>query len=203
MFDFGIVFIFGVILAILVGHMVVHARRGRGWEAFARERGLAFRGGGRPVIEGRHHDTEVRVQLVYRGGSNSKRAVTLYRVAVRERMPPGFSVAKEGLLDRVGKVIGGRADATIGDPELDAALWVKGDDMDTVRLLQIPEVGTAVLGMITAQPSLEIRQDVVLEEAGFAEPEHLEQVLDALCDLARVLDEGCRRLAGRESRAST
>jgi hypothetical protein len=201
MFDFGVVFPLVVVVAILVGHTVVYARRGRAWEAFARDHGLTLRGSGRPVIEGRYHDAQIRVRLVYRGGGKSKRAVTEYRVNVRERMPAGFSVAKEGLLDRVGKFIGGKADATIGDPELDEALWVQGDDMDTIRLLQISEVGTAVLGMITAQPSLEIRQDVVLEDVGFADPEHLEQMLDALCDLARVLEDGCRRLAGREGSA--
>lgn len=172
------------------------------WRAFAHERGLSLGGSFfRPVLEGHYAGHAVHVLLERRGRRNDSH-YTVYRVQVGVPMPPGFAVSKEGLLHRLGKVVGVH-DITVGNPELDEALSIKGNDRVAIlRLMNVPEVGAAVLGMVTAFPTVAIGQGIHVEEHGIAEAYQLEAMLDALVDLARALEAGVERLAEEDGGAS-
>ncbi len=190
-----------IVIAIVIGIAVVsfswfsHGRRG--WEQLASERGLSLRGSYfSPVLEGRYDGVGVQVRLDRRRVGRSDQHYTRYRVAIGTPMPSGFRVRKEGLLQLLGKVVGIHDDIQVGNPELDDALVITGDDMvRIIRLLNISEVGAAVLGMVIAYPQIEIGQSIEIAESGMAEAMHIESVLGALCDLARALEAGNQRLA--------
>ncbi len=176
--------------------------RRRAWEDFAYIQGLTLRGWYfSPVIEGRYRGVSIHVSLGTRA-MQKRQTVTEYRIAVGEPLPAGFSVCSRGLLDRLAKAVGAR-DVTTGNPELDDALSIHGvDEERIIRLLGIPEVGTAVLAMAVVSPGLQIGQGLWLEEIGFADAEHLRAMLDALCDLAHVLEAGSRQLAAEDEDVS-
>jgi hypothetical protein len=178
------------------------AGRRRAWEDFAYIQGLELRGWYfSPVIEGRYRGVSIHVGLGTRA-MQKRQTVTQYRIAVGEPMPAGLSVCSRGLLGRLAKVVDARG-VTTGNPELDDALSIHGVDAERViRLLGIPEVGTAVLAMAVVNPGLQIGQGLWLEEIGFADAEHLRSTLDALCDLAHVLEAGSRQLAVEDEDAS-
>lgn len=189
--------------AAVLGFMAYMAHRRRDeWRAFARENGLSLGGSlFHPTIEGRYGDHDVAVRIVGSRRRNDD-AKTIYRVRVAAPMPPGFSVGKEGVLHRLGKLVGIH-DIAVGNPELDEALTIGGDDrVGIIRLMNVPEVGPAVLGMMAIHPDLAIGQSLVLEEPGAADRWHVASTLDALVDLARALEAGYQQLVTEDEGAS-
>jgi hypothetical protein len=193
----GIVIFSAIVIGIAVASFSWFSHSRRGWEQLAVERGFSLRGSYfSPVLEGRYGGVEVEVRLERRRVGRNDQRYTRYRVEIGAPMPAGFCVRKEGLLQLLGKVVGIHDDIQVGNPELDDALMITGDDMvRIIRLLNISEVGAAVLGMVIAHPQIEIGQRIEIEEHGMAEAMHIESVLDGLCDLARALEAGNQRLA--------
>ena len=197
--------LFGLaVLGIVVGRSRAFAARRRTWELLARKHGFTLCGSYfSPVLEGRYAGSRIEVRLEYPRGRN-KEAYTIHRVDIDAPMPSGFLVRKEGLLQLLGKVVGARDDIQVGNPELDDALQITGNDMvRIIRLLNIPEVGAAVLGVVIAYPRIEIGQSIVVEERGMELASRIEVVLDALCDLARALEAGMEQLAAEDGGGPT
>jgi hypothetical protein len=167
------------------------------WSTFAYVRNLELRGSWRsPAIEGRHRGHRIRV--IAERPLTSKHIYTTYRVTIEAPMPPGFMVREEGLLQLLGQVVGVQ-DIKVGDRELDDALVIQGDDIHgVIRLMNLSEVGAAVLGMVIVHPTIEVGQDIVVRERGIAGGERLEVVLDGLCELARALEEGYEQLRAED-----
>lgn len=192
---FIIVFVFVVALVALplasaIGH---HSE----WSTFAYMHNLELRGSWRSLaIEGRHRGHRIRVSA--ERPVLSKHVYTTYRVTIAAPMPPGLKVREEGLLQLLGQVVGVQ-DITVGDRELDDALVIQGDDIDgVIRLMNLSEVGAAVLGMVIVHPTIEVGQDIIVREDGIAGSERLGVVLDGLCELARALEEGYARLRAED-----
>jgi hypothetical protein len=133
---FALVFI-GVITAVNVRSF---AAGRRAWGRFGAEHGLVSRGSYfSPGLEGRYAGAAIEVELVHRGSGRSRSHYTKYRVTIDAPMPSGLHVRKEGLLHLLGKVVGVGDDIQVGDPELDDALMITGNDMvRIIRLLNIP-----------------------------------------------------------------
>jgi len=197
----GELLIIAFVLVVVVVSVVSFMGHRREWQALAAKHGLTLRGSyTSPVLEGRYGGVAVAVRLErhFSRRRNDDRS-TRYRVAIGAHMPAGFYVRKEGLLQLLGKVVGIGDDIQVGNPELDDALMITGNDMvRIIRLLNIPEVGAAVLGMVIAYPQIEIGQSIEIEERGMADAPHLESVLDALCELARALEAGMQKLLAED-----
>lgn len=192
---FIIVIVFlGALVALPLASSIRHHSE---WSTFAYVRNLELRGSWlSPAIEGRHRGHRVRVTA--ERPLMSKHIYTTYRVTIEAPMPPGFKVREEGLLQLLGQVVGVQ-DITVGDRELDDALVIQGDDIDGVtRLMNLSEVGAAVLGMVIVHPTIEVGQAIVVRERGIAGGERLGVVLDGLCELARALEEGYEQLRAED-----
>jgi hypothetical protein len=199
------VLFFVVIIGVAAVFMASFVGRRRAWAELARAHQLELGGWYFwPVLEGRFRGHRIQVSLERRSrrAGRNDGSHTRYRVTIAAPMPSGFSVRKEGLLQLLGKVVG-MQDITIGDPELDDALLINGNDMvGIIRLLNIHEVGAAVLGMVIAYPDIEIGQSIAIEERGMADGARITAMLDELCELARALEEGYERLVAEDGGAS-
>ncbi len=197
--------IIGFIIVVFAVVFVSYSNSHRAWQDLAARHGLSLRGSYfSPVIEGRYANVAIAVSLERRFAGRNDKRYTRYRAAIGARMPAGFRVRKEGLLQLLGKVVGIGEDIQVGNPELDEALMITGDDMvRIIRLLNISEVGAAVLGMVIAYPQIEIGQSIEIEEHGMADALHIESVLDGLCELARALEAGSQRLLAEDGRGSS
>lgn len=195
---------FLVVGVAILGRARVFAARRRIWELLARKHGFTLRGSYfSPLLEGRYAGVGIEVRLERRHNRNNE-THTIYRVDIGAPMPSGFLVRKEGLLHLLGKVVGVHDDIQVGNPELDDALQITGNDMvRIIRLLNIPEVGAAVLGVVIAYPRIQIGQSILVEERGMDQASRIEVVLDALCELSRALEAGMQQLAAEDGSRPT
>jgi hypothetical protein len=117
------------------------AGTGQAWAEAARQLGLEYQAGGllQPGrIRGVHRGVRVAVDAVRRGGGRNDRSLTRYRVWFPVPLGLGLHVSREGLLSRLGKLMG-LEDVRTGDDRFDAALMVRGADADAVRRFLTPD----------------------------------------------------------------
>ncbi len=126
-----------IIAAIALSTIPIRAARKRVWARAAEALGLGFTEGGffsSPRIEGQVGGTQVVVRTIRRGGKH-KRTYTVIRVGAR--VPHDLVLRSEGLGSAINKLIAGR-DLQIGDPMFDQRVLIRGEELETLALLDSP-----------------------------------------------------------------
>ncbi|MED5370823.1 MAG: hypothetical protein VX899_07410 [Myxococcota bacterium] len=144
---------------------------------------------GHPKLSGIYRGFMVNVDIEVHGSGKHKTTYTRFRVAFPDRVPSGLNVTKEGLGGKIGKFFGGQ-DIQVGDPTLDNALLIKGDDPAQVVAFfnkRTPKgrVGDGILSFIGqgAQSRLNEREGAVTLVLGYMKntaqlQNHLDNVVD-------------------------
>ena len=197
--DFGMtIVLFLAFLAASLGINVwVRQRQGDVWKEVARELGLIFIAGGwfsNPTIHGLHRDhrVDVRNEVVRHG--KSRTIYTVVEVALGTEVSRGLQVYREGVFQKMGKVIGGE-DIQVGDSALDEAFIIKGvPEPRAVSILTDPSVKSALLVGQKRHESLRIDSGVVrIRQRGRASGGGiLESYIRTAVDLARALEAASR-----------
>lgn len=145
-------------------------------------RGSAFAGerGGRPA----------RAALGWERAGKGQHPVTTASVTAAIALPPGLRVssqAERGLLNLVSG-----DDIQLGDPVLDAGLWVVcPNPAAALRLLRAPGVAPALLRFFGRNPGARLEDGALhVRLAGHAGPQALSAVLDELVEVLRQLEAG-------------
>lgn len=118
---FGLIVWFGLNQSKKRQQMYAQAAAQLGLESFAKG---SF---GHPTLSGTYRGFTVGVDIEVHGSGKHKTSYTRFKVAYPGRMPKGLNVVKEGLVSKIGKFFGGQ-DIQVGDPVLDNALLIKGQD---------------------------------------------------------------------------
>ena len=163
---------------------------GRTWGAYAQEQGLRFVPKdlfNEPEIYGEIDGRPVQVSLVKRGGKHKTTYTRVTTKALRE-MPQSFIVGQEGLLDAVGKVVGGQ-DILIGDHALDRKLRFRGASESTVvSLCDDDDLRSAlrILANYTSYSKIS-GEEITVEQRGLM-TESIAQLLSDALRIAETLD---------------
>ena len=159
-----------VIVAIIVlVNVALKKNSARYWSRVARHFGLRLVDGGflgGLTMSGTIEGIDVSVETETRGGSRSKRTVTVVRARPNRPMPANMHLSTEGYGDGVMKMLGAQ-DIPLASRRHDEALLVKGKKAGAVQgLLNHPE----------ARPALDLLKDergrLVFEDGAFSHELH-------------------------------
>lgn len=185
------------ILVILAGAVLYSQHQRSAWQAFAAAKGLQYLPGSlgvQPQMTGTHRGLTVVIDVEMRGGGKSRHPYTRCTVRVVELLPTGFALAEEGLLSGVSRFFGSQ-DIVIGDPELDAAAMIKGEDEAAVqRLLRHPSAREAALRVARygGESRLEHNSVRLIRYGMCTDTAELVGLMDAATETAAQLAEAAR-----------
>ncbi len=188
---FGVFIVFGLVTA-----QRARARR-KAWETFAAksELDVAFGGGPkRPMaLDGQRGGQPVHVVVERRGRGKQRRYFTVFRSLVVPELTLGLSLRREGFFERIA----GAVDVQLGVPELDRAWRIQANDREGARrLLLMPRVSAALLGLTRTGEGFISGSEVVLERRGIASSEaELSLGLDLVAGVAAALQGAAAELA--------
>ncbi|MCP3104449.1 hypothetical protein LZ198_36855 [Myxococcus sp. K15C18031901] len=141
--------VIGLTLGLLAGGFVYavweQRRRHDAWSGFAAERGWNFsESWGAMEVQGLYQGQQLSVATETRGRGKGRYTTTVVRLDLGDSVPPELHVEREGLGNKLLKLVGVR-DEELGDAELDAALDLKGLSPESRQLLLADAVATALL----------------------------------------------------------
>jgi hypothetical protein len=190
----------GIPVFIMVGilSMYLHLKRAQArvaaWAEFARRHGLQI---DRGLIQGDYEGYPLKLDLQSRGSGKSRYTVAVVRLSSQGTLPEDFSLAKEGLGDKVLKLFG-KGDAEIGDKQFDRDFDLKNLSRETAKVLRQESVQQHLYEMVKHYEAFKIHR-------GWIQAEHrrmpstvaeLEAFTSPALMLAQTLAEASRRSKG-------
>ncbi|QDG54087.1 hypothetical protein FIV42_26100 [Persicimonas caeni] len=139
---------FGVLLAIVGSIAATKHIQSSTWQKVAQKLGLGFEDStwfGHPKLYGKFRDTDVDVTIEVVGSGKSKQIYTVVEAPLSGLAPYGLKVYQEGMWEKMEKLIGGD-DIQVGDPELDKAFIIQGNDAEKIsEVLTAPSVKRSLI----------------------------------------------------------
>lgn len=189
-----IAFLIGLIVVGIKAHRtygIPVERARRNWRLFARRNGLDVSGPlRRPVISGNLRGHHMELEPVDGMHGNHYLMRTRFHVRIGAPMPRGIHRQLRGLGGRRTRALGGQNIGT-GDARFDAALSVRGQDVEAVRrLLADRPLRSALLRTARANPTLEVEEHSlqVIRDGWVGELSSLERTFHGLVDLAEAFE---------------
>lgn len=201
---FFIVVVAVIIVAVVIG---LRNKRGDAWKHFASVNRLHFREATwsqPPFVSGFFKSTGVTVTIEYRGSGNSRQAYTQATALFGAQLPRGMKLGKEGFGTSLAKFFGGQ-DIQIGDPVLDNALRIEGQDPDGIaRLLRTGKVAQNVQAFITGADEAVITQKgaTIVTSGHATTTQQLQYLMERTNHAVRVIEYELRwdpRRAGKHT----
>lgn len=131
-------------------------------------------------------------------GSKSQH-MELWAVLESEEIPPDLELSGECLFSGVSRALG-YEEASLGDPEFDAAFWIVTDDVDRARDYLTPSRRRGFLHGLTSVPNGKVKDRKVQASRGFSTPltmsRHFEPLVEKFRLLAETLNVSGERLGG-------
>lgn len=122
------------------------------WSRAAEQLRLDYKQGGfgkHSQLTGKYRGYFVSVDIEVHSHGKSSTTYTRYKVWPTLPIPDGLVVTKEGLLNKIGKFLGGQ-DIQVGDPVVDNALLIKGrSESEVVEFFQRTGAGRHLLQLMT------------------------------------------------------
>lgn len=187
MFDnFEIIFFaltaLGVVVAVVLGARHQRER----WETAGEQLGLDWKRGGifgSSGLSGRYRGMDVEIYAVDRGGKNTNKPYTVYKVTPPIALPPGLALTEENMLASVGKFFGFQ-DVQVGRDLLDDTFVIKSSRPDAAReFLRRPGVEGALLELYNRHPNMHLKDGCLcVENKGNDVSFQMEQTLDHLVE---------------------
>ncbi|MEM7012481.1 MAG: hypothetical protein AAF585_13475 [Verrucomicrobiota bacterium] len=98
-------------------------------------------------LSGRLHGVFVMAHVFSRGSGKNKSSYTGYRAALRQQLPAGLMMHKQGIFSGVAKFFGSQ-DIEIGDPQFDAAVVIKGHNPARIQAFLTKERRMWILSLM-------------------------------------------------------
>lgn len=186
MFDnFEIIFFVITGLGVVVMFAFGSRHRRERWETAGERLGLDPKSGllGTTGLSGGYRGVDVEVYAVDRGGKNSNRPYTVYKVTPPIALPPGLALTEETMLASLGKFFGSQ-DVQVGRDLLDDTFIIKSSRPDTARdFLNRPGVEGALLELYNRHPNMHLKGGCLcVENEGHDESFQMERTLDHLME---------------------
>ncbi|WP_224243050.1 hypothetical protein [Hyalangium gracile] len=146
-------------------------------------------------IEGSYEGYQLTLETQRRGGGKQSYTVTVLRLSVGDSLPPDFSLEREGLGDKILKVLGSK-DAELGDPEFDKRFSLANLSEETAAILRRSAVQQLLYEMVDQYRAFHIRDGWIHAERGGipSTADALEDLTGPALMLAHTLEESSRRL---------
>lgn len=187
-----------VFVAIIALSLAWRKKKIAAWTAHAADLGLDLSDGGsfgHPEMMGRYRGHLVSLGIRVYGSGKHKQTYTRASATLPRETPAGLAVSNEGFFSGVGKLFGAQ-DIQVGDPMVDEAFVIKGQDEGGVSALMRHEGLFNPLKSLCSGRGGIANGEAWSEAHGWvSEGYALRSQLDDVCDVADAVSEGLGRPA--------